>query len=450
MSDIYHKIESLIQNFSISTLSDILADKNFTIYRTSNRLYQFEDKDFVEIHEVGYINMKHSRDLKAFAIKTLGEITERSSKKKQYDKAKDILKTLKTEYGIFAFYDEIGNFRFSFVYTEYFGTKAKFSYYKRYTYYVSKNKPYRTFLKALGEVKFDSLESVISAFSTQPLTKEFYTEIQNWYAWALKHSEFPGGSLEENLIRLLTRLIFVWFLKEKGLIPEEIFDPTFLEGVVRDFGKDCNYYNVILQNLFFATLNTYPKKRSFAKDASFPINREDFGVKTLYRYKSKILIDEDDFIDIFKDVPFINGGLFECLDEDGNYIDGFIEDHDKRAKIPDTLFFQKEEQKEDLSEFYGENKKVKVRGLINILKDYNFTADESSPVDVEVSLDPELLGHIFENLLASYNPETKTTARKATGSYYTPKEIVDFMVEESLLEYLKTKTSIDEDRLRIL
>ncbi|MCX8029894.1 MAG: hypothetical protein N2712_07875, partial [Brevinematales bacterium] len=107
MSDIYHKIESLIQSFSISTLSNILADKNFTTYTTSNRLYQLEDKDFVEIHEVGYINMEHSKNLKAFAIKTLGEITERSSKKKQYDKAKEILKTLNTEYGIFAFYDEI-------------------------------------------------------------------------------------------------------------------------------------------------------------------------------------------------------------------------------------------------------------------------------------------------------------------------------------------------------
>ncbi|MCX8029918.1 MAG: BREX-1 system adenine-specific DNA-methyltransferase PglX, partial [Brevinematales bacterium] len=237
---------------------------------------------------------------------------------------------------------------------------------------------------------------------------------------------------EENLIRLLTRLIFVWFLKEKGLIPEEIFDPAFLEGVVKDFGKDCNYYNVILQNLFFTTLNTYPEERS----------------SEALRYKSEML-SENEIINVFKKVPFINGGLFECLDEDENYIDGFTRNSYKIARLPDFLFFR-EKRKENLSKFYGYEKEVEVRGLINILKDYNFNADESSPVDVEVSLNPELLGYIFENLIASYNPETKTTARKATGSYYTPKEIVDFMVEESLLEYLKTKTSIDEDRLRIL
>lgn len=69
---------------------------------------------------------------------------------------------------------------------------------------------------------------------------------------------------------------------------------------------------------------------------------------------------------------------------------------------------------------------------------------------MEVSLDPELLGHIFENLLAAYNQETQTTARKAIGSYYTPEEVVDFMVEESLIEYFKNKTAIDEKRIREL
>ncbi|MGC9033913.1 MAG: Eco57I restriction-modification methylase domain-containing protein [Thermosulfidibacteraceae bacterium] len=312
---------------------------------------------------------------------------------------------------------------------------------------MEKGRPYRTFLKALYEGDFSQLKTLITAFSTLSLTKEFYTEIQNWYAWALKNVWFPGGTPEENLIRLLTRLIFVWFLKEKGLIPKEIFEEFFLTKIVKDFGKTDNYYNAILQNLFFATLNRYPEERAFAKEGTFLENRTHYGVKTLYRYKSKLLISEEEFIKLFSKVPFINGGLFECLDEDSNYIDGFSRREDKRAKIPDFLFFSSEREV-DLSDFYGERKKAKVRGLINILKDYNFTADESSPIDVEVSLDPELLGHIFENLLASYNPETQTTARKATGSYYTPKEIVDFMVEEALFEYFKTKTPIDEEKLR--
>ena len=379
-----------------------------------------------------------------YAIESKKELSERSSKKRQFELAKRLLDF--EDGGFFVFYDKKGNFRFSFVHKIYEGAKHKFSHYKRYTYFVQKGKPYRTFKKALLELQLDSIESITKAFAVQPLIKEFYKEIQNWYAWALKDDRvwFPGGTKEENLIRLITRLIFVWFLKEMKLVPEEIFDEERLKDIVKDFGSGNYYYNVILQNLFFATLNREVSKREFAKEGDFLQNRTHFGVKNLYRYQSFLKIPPEDFIKLFEKTPFINGGLFECLDEDSQYVDGFSREESKRAKIPDEFFFLVE-RTEDLSYFYGTNaRREKVRGLINILKDYNFTADENSPVDVEVSLDPELLGHIFENLLASYNEETQTTARKATGSYYTPKEIVDFMVEESLKEYLRTKTGIEE------
>ena len=75
--------------------------------------------------------------------------------------------------------------------------------------------------------------------------------------------------------------------------------------------------------------------------------------------------------------------------------------------------------------------------LFEILKIYHFTIDEQSPSDQEVGLDPELLGQIFENLLAEFNTETKESARKATGSYYTPREIVRYVVRQSLFESFK-------------
>lgn len=77
------------------------------------------------------------------------------------------------------------------------------------------------------------------------------------------------------------------------------------------------------------------------------------------------------------------------------------------------------------------------------MKRYNFTVEENTPFDKEVSLDPELLGKVFENLLASYNPETQTTARKQTGSFYTPREIVQYMVDESLVTHLKRTVGDD-------
>lgn len=108
--------------------------------------------------------------------------------------------------------------------------------------------------------------------------------------------------------------------------------------------------------------------------------------------------------------------------------------------MPDALFFS-EEKEIDLSQIYDDKKRnhEKVQGLINILKAYKFTVTENTPIEEDVALDPELLGRVFENLLASYNPETQTTARKQTGSFYTPREIVNYMVDESLVAYLQTQ-----------
>ena len=335
-------VEKLAQEFSLGNLEDFLRSKNpdFMIYSPPERFYGYEEDVFEEVYKIGELKLKDAKNLWVFAIKTAGELTERSSKKKQYEFAKRIIKNSFINAGIFVFYDDTRNFRFSLVYSVSQGTKSKFSYYKRYTYYVAKGKPYRTFVKALTEVKFESLQDIISAFSVQKLTRDFYIEIQNWYAWALKCAWFPGGILEENLIRLLTRLIFVWFLKERKLVPEQIFKPEFLKGVVKDFGKANYYYNVILQNLFFGTLNRYSKDRRFTRNGEFEINRTEFGVKTLYRYQDKLLIDQRDFLKIFEAVPFVNGGLFECLDEDKRYIDGFSRNEYKRAKLPDFLFLE--------------------------------------------------------------------------------------------------------------
>ena len=88
--------------------------------------------------------------------------------------------------------------------------------------------------------------------------------------------------------------------------------------------------------------------------------------------------------------------------------------------------------------------------LFEIFETYNFTIDENTSVDIELSIEPEMLGRIFENLLAEINPETGETARKSTGSYYTPRPIVDFMVNESLKQYLLTKTSINENNISSL
>src|SRR5690606_12183402 len=190
--------------------------------------------------------------------------------------------------------------------------------------------------------------------------------------------------------------------------------------------------------------NLDKRKRGFRGDG-YGTHR---GIDYLMRYKSYFK-NPDAFLEkLNQTVPFLNGGLFECLDDKFNniYIDGFSDQMTKGEQliVPDYLFFGVEEEA-DLSDIVGikdkKYKKAAVKGLINILKSYKFTITENTPIEEDVALDPELLGKVFENLLASYNPETKTTARKQTGSFYTPREIVNYMVDESLIAYLKNRIS---------
>lgn len=283
------------------------------------------------------------------------------------------------------------------------------------------------------------------------LNKRFYQELANWYFWALDHVRFPDGAPKDrenrdslSLIRLITRLVFCWFLREKGLIPDDLFQPAKLQRFL-DLSdtKKSTYYKMVLQNLFFATLNTemdvsgQPPSRRFSDKG-----HQAHMVHSLYRYENLVL-EPAAFLKLFRNIPFLNGGLFECLDERDESgetrVDGFSDHPKNPVKVPDFLFFGPD-QRADLSKAYGELRysQATVHPLIPLLERYKFTVSENTPIEEEVALDPELLGHVFENLLAAYNPETDTTARKTTGSFYTPRVVVDFMVDESLIAYLES------------
>lgn len=340
---------------------------------------------------------------------------------------------------------------------------------RRYSYFLGEGIGTHTpdkYLKASGRVT--DFKDLQTRFSVEVLTKAFYNELSDWYAWAIKIIRFPNNISNpaddaafnnESAIRLITRLIFVWFLKQKHLIPEEFFDENYISThLLKDFepnlqtglflekSVESKYYKAILQNLFFAMLNSpiTPEGKNTISERRFSKGRQDFDNNKLMRYKDKF-INPDLFIEIAnKTVPFLNGGLFDCLDEKdkGLYYDGFSEREvvQRSLIVPDYLFFGEEVGRNtDLSGYYGDarKKRVNTAGIIDILKRYNFTVEENTPSDQEISLDPELLGKVFENLLASYNPETQSTARKQTGSFYTPREIVQYMVDESLVAHLK-------------
>ncbi len=260
-----------------------------------------------------------------------------------------------------------------------------------------------------------------------------------------KDTESEENGRNIAVIRLITRLIFIWFMKERGLVQSVLFNQSQIAKLLKDLSADkTTYYKAILQNLFFSTLNTKSENRKYRFQDSFQGRNKDYMDHSIYRYESYFK-DNETMLTVFKDIPYLNGGLFDCLDKPSKdnenqgeiRIDGFT-DKDVGLNVPNFLFFT-DLADADLNKDYGtKNNKYKVRGVINILSSYNFTIDENDPNDQEVALDPELLGKVFENLLASFNPETASTARKATGSYYTPREIVDYMVTQSLKKYLKT------------
>lgn len=293
---------------------------------------------------------------------------------------------------------------------------------KRYTYLLGKGEKTKTPVDRLFSIagKKLYLEEIRNAFSVEALNEEFYKIVARHFyqlvgaiegkgAKAITYDRvlnLPIGKPSDNAskkiyqefaVRLIGRTVFCWFLKVKksvegiSLLPEHLLSSDAVK-------KNPNYYHSILEILFFQTLNTPMPERW----QGLPNGCEQ--------------------------IPFLNGGLFEPQTEDyykPNKTTGFSE-YLNTLRIPDEWF----------------------KELFENLEQYNFTIDENSVVDIEVSVDPEMLGRIFENLLAEIDPDSGETARKATGSFYTPREIVDYMATESLVLYLHNQTQFDKELLK--
>lgn len=227
-------------------------------------------------------------------------------------------------------------------------------------------------------------QAILEALSVSALNIEFYKKIKAVFDSILSQStiDLNEQSRKEFAIKLIGRVLFVRFLRELKIIPSEIFPPKI----------PANYYECILAPLFFDVLNT-------------PMNARNADIKANT---------------LFTHIPYLNGGLFSVGEIDC-YEQGEFGSFSS-AKVPDSVF----------SAFY------------EVLDNYHFTIDEQSSDVEEVALDPELLGQIFENLLAEIDPniDDKDNIRKATGSFYTPRNIVASMCQNALLQSLKSKLNL--------
>lgn len=403
-------LENLIENCNAASAKAFFRRKNVHFKAQNETLENSDSGRFTKVWKIGQLNFEADNVVFAFTD-VKAELSERSCRKAQFEAARKILRFENADAGIFIFKGTNGAFRLSLVYKAYQGTKAELSPYRRFTYFVQSGSPGNTtFKRQLGGCAFDSLEAVKKSFSLEPVNKEFYSRIQKHFYGLVggkvdDRNDFTGcmalpskpldqpenhKAYQEFAVRLLGRVVFCWFLKHKRcdqnrpLIPHELLSSEAVQ-------THSDYYHGILEKLFFQTLNK-------------PMNE-----RSKYAPEFAHLI------------PYLNGGLFDPHRDDF-YEEGVlgISRFAATLKIPDGWFLE----------------------LFQTLEQYNFTIDENTSLDTDVSIDPEILGRIFENLLAEINPETGDSARKATGSFYTPREIVDYMVEESLVQHLKTALGV--------
>ena len=284
----------------------------------------------------------------------------------------------------------------------------------------------------------------LNALDTETLNKRFYTELFEWFGRAVETAKFPNPAEkpitpEEQTMRLVTRLLFVWFIKEKGLVADNFFRKEKIRKLlVRfDHANGDYYYCAILQNLFFATLNTETSQRKFSRET--PADHRNFNV---YRH-AHMLKDTSEFEELMKKTPFVNGGLFDCMDSEDSPTSAkdsgnkqWRQDHFSDPELENSQARDKKRQKSIMIPdglFFHENGKD---GIVDLLHRYKFTVEENTPLNQEVALDPELLGLVFENLLAAITPESRENARRQTGSFYTPRPVVEYMVDEALTAHL--------------
>ena len=221
-------------------------------------------------------------------------------------------------------------------------------------------------------------QAIAEAFSVEPVTKEFFDTYRSIFNYAKSAIDGFGGGEEETghvfTQTLFNRLMFVYFLSRKGWLKFN-GETDYLNALWRNYGSldgDHDFYTARLRPLFFAGLNN-PQSRNVSNNP---------GVRP-----------------VIGDVPFLNGGLFEETDLD------------KRGGItvPDAVI---------------------QRILTGLFDKFNFTVMESTPFDIEVAVDPEMLGKVFEELVTG-------RLRHDSGAYYTPRPVVSFMCREALKGYLE-------------
>ena len=350
--------------------------------------------------------------------------------------------------------------------------KEKLTPAKRYSYLVGKGEPCHTAKQRLYPIFMDDntnpgIDELEEAFSVEKVTNEFFNLYKEKYIqlkeYLESNEEFMNEATYRNFTseqfakKLMGQIVFLYFIQKKGWLGVEAIPVTMTEKRYKNafFARGTKSREIVPKVYAQQPDGTY--RIVFSELQALSDEDEEFlagivkgkpwgsGPKDFMRKIFEGCIDAgknyfDDYLEplfytglnknrgengfyapLHRRIPFLNGGLFEQLD---NY-----EWENNNFNIPNELFSNKAEKGRDAD------------GILDIFDRYNFTMNEDEPMEREVAIDPEMLGKVFENLL-------DVTDRKSKGAFYTPREIVHYMCQETLINHLATKIGIPEADIR--
>lgn len=416
----YDRAVDLLENtfaneFDLNRFSSFISEL-FNHFKVSVRDISFKNEyyDYVDkLQSLGVYRDENNDVLEVFVVKLKKSSSRDRARTMQRNLIATYLKKFNRNGALVAFYDDSEDWRFSFVKIEYNLIKDESGNLKvleeltpatRYSFLVGENEPNYTckkrFLPLILEERIDpDVDQIQNQFSVEKVTKKFYTEYENLYK-ALKKSleesiendEDILQEFEDKIIRtsdfakkLMGQIVFVYFLQKKGWL-----------GVEK--GKEwCTGSKKFLRNLFKGKIVEYD---NFFDEVLEPFFYNALSVKW-----------DDDYYPPFKcKIPFLNGGLFEPIND--------YDWENTQIRLKNDIF----------------------KEIFEVFDRYNFTVKEDEPLEKEVAVDPEMLGKVFENLL-------DVEERKNKGAFYTPREIVHYMCQESLINYLDTNSNLSRDDL---
>ena len=391
---------------------------------------------------------------------------------------KSLLENSNCAGALVAFYTDAApsRWRLSMVRMDYGFTNGKISVEltpaKRYSYLVGEGEPCHTAKERLYPIFVEDdvdpgLDDLEEAFSVEAVTKEFFAQYREKYLSVkeflehntdfVREATSRGFNSEQFAKKLMGQLVFLYFIQKKGWLgvnafpkilseraykdaffqpgqkPKELMPRVYRKDATGEIRLDASAFRglsdddeIALSKIvqggawgdgpkdFMRQLFNDCKKRgkNFFDDYLEPL---------FYEGLNQNRGDEAFFLPLHSRIPFLNGGLFEELEGYDWKNNDFC--------IPDELFSNADENGRDAD------------GILDVFDRYNFTMVEDEPMEREVAVDPEMLGKVFENLL-------DVKDRKSKGAFYTPREIVHYMCQESLIRYLSHKTGIADGDIR--